>query len=493
MLVDVVTWLRGFFYDKDTVDGKLSNKVDDTDSRLSDNRNPLNTNIPNTTTAKDLNNFTSMGFYSCNSNEYAQYISHCPISNKSFHLLVESFNSGQYVKQTWTQRDEYRTFIRVRNANSTWSSWAEIFPYNAIQTSFSSSLSDRKVASEKLVKDSLDLKQATLVSGVNIATINSQSLLTGGDIEIGGGSGGGIISVGTDWTDADDSYIYINAISGVSYHLEFAESSYTAIGGTVTVSCTLLENYEPKENATISFSGGTSTVTATTDSNGVATATVTFASDGTLTATYEDATDTCSITYSAYIFYDDVTSDRSNEYYNESLQSSSRTGYLALTYNSNGYYTIQANNNEGNHYAKWIDILDGEDNIKFSCEVATNTNNGGNRYGIVVGTDNYKNERYQITNGKLEHQTFRGTTETLLDTQNLGLSANTFYKLEFIVQGTSYTFTISDMSDNVLYTTTSTFQSNVITSSDEKKFGLYYLNYYSSGIKMYRNIKAEPL
>ena len=192
-----------------------------------------------------------------------------------------------------------------------------------------------------------------------------------------------------------------------------------------------------------------------------------------------------------HLFYDDVTSDRSSEYRNESLQSSNKTNYLAMSYNSNGYYTIQASNNEGNHYAKFIPILDGEDNIRFSCEVNTNTNNGANRYGIVVGTADYKNERYQITNGNLEHQTFRGTTESLLDTQNLGLSTNTWYKMEFVVQGTSYTFTISDMTDTVLYTTTSTFQSNVITSSDDKKFGLYYLNYGSSYQKMFRNIKAD--
>ena len=181
----IVTWLKSWFYDKTDMDSALGGKVDNNDLRLSDNRNPINTNIPNNTTSKDLNNFTTMGFYYCNSNDYAQYISHCPISNKAFHLLVESFNNGQYVKQTWTQRDEYRTFIRVLNANATWSSWAEIFPYNAIQTSFASTTSNRKAPSEKLVKDSLDGKQATLVSGTNIKTINNQSILGDGNISVG--------------------------------------------------------------------------------------------------------------------------------------------------------------------------------------------------------------------------------------------------------------------------------------------------------------------
>lgn len=38
-------------------------------------------------------------------------------------------------------------------------------------------------------------KQDTLVSGTNIATINNQSLLSGGNINIDGGSGGGTQNV----------------------------------------------------------------------------------------------------------------------------------------------------------------------------------------------------------------------------------------------------------------------------------------------------------
>lgn len=282
---------------------------------------------------------------------------------------------------------------------------------------------------------------------------------------------------------------------GSCYHIEFSEDSYVAFGGTATLKIMLQENYAPKVGATVTVTGsGSSVYTGITDNTGLATVTVNVNSETTFTASYSNVSATCTVVVqSSYLFWDEVTSDRSGEYRNESLQSSTKTGYLSMSYNSNGYYTIQASNDEGNHYGKFIPILDGEDNIRFSCEVASNVNNSGNRFGIVVGTDNYKNERYQISNGNLEHQTFSGTTETLLDTQHLGLSANTWYKMEFVVQGTSYTFTLYDMSDNVLYTTSSTFQSNVITSSSTKKYGLYYLNYYSSGQKRYRNIRAESL
>ena len=49
-------------------------------------------------------------------------------------------------------------------------------------TSWSSTPSDSNVASEKLIKDTLDTKQATLVSGTSIKTINNESLLGSGNI-----------------------------------------------------------------------------------------------------------------------------------------------------------------------------------------------------------------------------------------------------------------------------------------------------------------------
>ena len=56
-------------------------------------------------------------------------------------------------------------------------------------TSFQSTPSDSNYPSEKLVKDSLDGKQATLVSGTNIKTVNNQSLLGSGNVTIDGLAG----------------------------------------------------------------------------------------------------------------------------------------------------------------------------------------------------------------------------------------------------------------------------------------------------------------
>ena len=67
---------------------------------------------------------------------------------------------------------------------------------SSIATSFGSTPSDSKVASEKLVKNSLDAKQATLVSGTNIKTVNNNSLLGSGNINIESGSD---VDIVTSW------------------------------------------------------------------------------------------------------------------------------------------------------------------------------------------------------------------------------------------------------------------------------------------------------
>ena len=65
-----------------------------------------------------------------------------------------------------------------------------------IVTEWEQTLSDEKVASEKLTKNTIDTKQDTLISGTNIKTINNTSLLGSGNIDIQGG-GGSVIGTGS--------------------------------------------------------------------------------------------------------------------------------------------------------------------------------------------------------------------------------------------------------------------------------------------------------
>lgn len=75
-------------------------------------------------------------------------------------------------------------------------------------TSWSSPTSNNKYASEKLVKDSLDNKQDTLVSGTSIKTINNESLLGSGNLTIESNSGSNVIDYYWDPTTEEVILVY---------------------------------------------------------------------------------------------------------------------------------------------------------------------------------------------------------------------------------------------------------------------------------------------
>lgn len=94
---------------------------------------------------------------------------------------------------------------------------------------------------------------------------------------------------------SSSTYTYVERCP---YALVFSSSSYTANSqGSVTVSVTLTNEGEPYASQSISFTDGTSTVTATTNSSGVATATFNsfYSHDGTVTATYNTVSESVAI------------------------------------------------------------------------------------------------------------------------------------------------------------------------------------------------------
>lgn len=106
---------------------------------------------------------------------------------------------------------------------------------SAIATSFGSTPSDSKVASEKLIKDSLDAKQATLISGTNIKTVNNNSLLGSGNITIEGGSN---VDVVTSWeatlsdTKVPSEKLTKNSLDGKAPTAHASSSSTYGLGTT---------------------------------------------------------------------------------------------------------------------------------------------------------------------------------------------------------------------------------------------------------------------
>lgn len=92
--------------------------------------------------------------------------------------IEKTGTSGLVDTYTITYTDETTSTFEVTNGEG----GADIV------TSWETTLSDTKVPSEKLTKNTLDTKQATLVSGTNIKTINNNSLLGSGNIDIQGSS-----------------------------------------------------------------------------------------------------------------------------------------------------------------------------------------------------------------------------------------------------------------------------------------------------------------
>ena len=126
----------------------------------------------------------------------------------------------------------------------------------AVVTAWESTLSDTKAPSEKLVKNALDAKassshvhdsryytqteidtalagkQATLVSGTNIKTINNNSILGSGNINI---SGGGSADIVTSWEETlSDEKVPSEKLTKNTIDTKVTGTKVTSWSGTVS-------------------------------------------------------------------------------------------------------------------------------------------------------------------------------------------------------------------------------------------------------------------
>lgn len=126
-------------------------------------------------------------------------------------------------------------------------------------TSWSSTVSDTKYASEKLVKDSLDAKQNTLVSGSTIKTINNQSLLGSGNISITGGNGGTSYDCLTDFSyDSVNDELVLEYCSGKL--IDNISKTTSGLIDTYTITYTDASTYQFTVTNGTNGSGGSITV-----------------------------------------------------------------------------------------------------------------------------------------------------------------------------------------------------------------------------------------
>ena len=191
---------------------------------------------------------------------------------------------------------------------------------------WNSTTTDDHYPSEKLVKDSLNGKQDSLISGTNIKTINNNSLLGSGNISVGShlndfygdsstneliidyDTGVSQADIVTSWssTTSDsnvpseklvkDSIDSLNTLIGNAISYNIISSNYNPnIDSTVTITITVTDadgNSVPSHSFTLNADG--TNVSLTTNSNGVATHTYTCSKFG-IRRFYIDGYDSCTI------------------------------------------------------------------------------------------------------------------------------------------------------------------------------------------------------
>ena len=171
---------------------------------------------------------------------------------------------------------------------------------------------------------------------------------------------------------------------GSCYHIEFSEASYTAVGGSATLEIYLQENYAPKSGASVTVSGSDGSVyNGITNQYGVATFNLTgLTSSGTYTCSYSNVSDTCTVTVSSYLFYDDCSADLTSQYTDVTI--SSRSNRILKSYDSTeNAYKVYGSGGDS-FRALLIPNIRGLDNIRISIRAKLASTSAYNQLFIGV-------------------------------------------------------------------------------------------------------------
>ena len=158
---------------------------------------------------------------------------------------------------------------------------------------------------------------------------------------------------------------------GSCYHIEFSESSYTAVGGSATLEIMLQENYAPKSGATVTVTGSDSSLyTGITDSSGVATVTVSVSAETTFTASYSNVSATCTVIVSSVIFSDDATVNNRDTLFGASSISLRNSGTSTATWNSASpsYYQIKVTRSSSESFIEYLPMRGITDSFKLTLK-----------------------------------------------------------------------------------------------------------------------------
>lgn len=274
---------------------------------------------------------------------------------------------------------------------------------------------------------------------------------------------------------------------GSCYHIEFTSDSYVAISNVATVTIYLQENYAPKTGASVTITGGSSTVTATTDSDGIATANVTVTSATTLTATYSNVSDTASVTLRTYYLQDDASSDNSSSLFGNSI-ALRNSGSNTTSWNSNGYYRITTVGSNKESMRVLSDLTGLTDDFVFEYDSYTEQTDGTSGLVIYNGSSAWEKLTDNVDGSKLYWYGYNNGSfhETALYGSAITYQKWVHYK--YTIQGTSFKME-AYVNDTLVFEHTETIH---FTRGSSTQYG-FNSEWGSGRTTRYKNIQAYSI
>ncbi|MBP5422964.1 MAG: hypothetical protein J6Y78_11040 [Paludibacteraceae bacterium] len=289
---------------------------------------------------------------------------------------------------------------------------------------------------------------------------------------------------------------------GNCYNVKFTENSDDESSGNVAILEVFARyQYQPLTNTSLTVTGSdNSTYTATTNSDGLATFTVNVGADTTYTCTYQGSTDTFSVEYSQYLFFDACTSSAKLSKYGSPvpIYNATLSGTSVMEYDSTENAYVLYGSSSSDYVIFPISKLDGKSNFTFSCELKVNNSTSYPYVGLGVMpnesqlSSTYTEQayiyRYNASQVYAYAQRRRRTTSTSLSTGRITHTPTNWLKLKIVFNSTTgFTVTWEELDGTVLKTYTGT----VTASISDRHYGIYMRGYNSSYKGWIRNIKAE--
>lgn len=307
------------------------------------------------------------------------------------------------------------------------------------------------------------------------------------------GSGTGSVSVTASFGNLTES-MNVGIVLHDCTDIMFSQASYTADSdGNVTLEVTLMNDNVAVPNATVSLSDGVSIYTGITNSNGVATFNLTgLTASASWTCSYSNVSDTCTVTVSSYLFYDDCSADLTSQYTDVTISSSSNSILKSYDSTENAYKVYGSGGDA--FRALLIPNIRGLDNIRISLRAKLASTTAYNQLFIGL-SDSITQTSKPYT---ADFVRIRGDNHSdciYNDSEVSGSGASTTVRNKYVTlvmekTGTTITMKVYD-TDGTTLLRTYTYNSANNYTNPYYWFGINTRN--TSDIKYIKEIKVEPI